>query len=215
MESREQQTSGDIPPPIAWHAGQIWDKNMFIVGGVSLQTSETISTDDLFVLDLETLVWQFVNTEGSQSSSHYLHPAVENGPLCAVAADTTIVLTREMPARGQAIQPDSTIVTVQPIQGLRILTQAYLEENKHSMVSLAFSCGRCSLIFRTVVVQPTLSILLSDRTQDKARLKKYWPEWVWETEYQETKKHDTRTQSTLHSFLTLPTLTVKVECEYV
>ncbi|KAK2945992.1 hypothetical protein BLNAU_14179 [Blattamonas nauphoetae] len=185
MESREQQTSGDIPPPIAWHAGQIWDKNMFIVGGVSLQTSETISTDDLFVLDLETLVWQFVNTEGSQSSSHYLHPAVENGPLCAVAADTTIVLTREMPARGRDEVRKGEV------------NRKRNEEEKE------------------VVVQPTLSILLSDRTQDKARLKKYWPEWVWETEYQETKKHDTRTQSTLHSFLTLPTLTVKVECEYV
>ncbi|KAK2959459.1 hypothetical protein BLNAU_5508 [Blattamonas nauphoetae] len=166
MESREQQTSGDIPPPIAWHAGQIWDKNMFIVGGVSLQTSETISTDDLFVLDLETLWFQ-------KSHQH------------SVAADTTIVLTREMPARGRDEVRKGEV------------NRKRNEEEKE------------------VVVQPTLSILLSDRTQDKARLKKYWPEWVWETEYQETKKHDTRTQSTLHSFLTLPTLTVKVECEYV
>ncbi|KAK2961654.1 putative Actin-fragmin kinase [Blattamonas nauphoetae] len=82
MEWREQPTSGDIPPPIAWHTGQIWDNKMFIFGGMSLQAGETVPTNDLFVLDLESLVWRFVKTEGSQPSPRYLHTAVvENGTM--------------------------------------------------------------------------------------------------------------------------------------
>ncbi|KAK2940737.1 hypothetical protein BLNAU_24355 [Blattamonas nauphoetae] len=100
MESREQQTSGDIPPPIAYRSDL--GQNMFIVGGVSLQTSETISTDDLFVLDLETLLKHVISTRQTCEWNSTLYPVVvPKSHQHSVAADTTIVLTREMPARGQ------------------------------------------------------------------------------------------------------------------
>ncbi|KAK2957807.1 hypothetical protein BLNAU_7241 [Blattamonas nauphoetae] len=38
------------------------------------------------------------------------------------------------------------------------------------------------------VVQPTLSFLPSDRSADKTRLRKCWPECVWEALFLETKK---------------------------
>ncbi|KAK2959123.1 hypothetical protein BLNAU_5918 [Blattamonas nauphoetae] len=90
MKWKEQHTSGEIRPSTAWYADQNGDDIVsvyiiivpfawFIGSEVSLQTGETISSNDFFNLDKEMLVLQFVNTEGYKSSPHSLHPVVENG----------------------------------------------------------------------------------------------------------------------------------------
>lgn len=76
------ETEGDIPQPRSGHACVAYGKHLFLFGGIDFAEESTFN--DLYVLNMETLVWRYVGEAGDEIEARNSHSlgivrAVEEG----------------------------------------------------------------------------------------------------------------------------------------
>ena len=65
------ETEGDIPQPRSGHACVAYGKHLFLFGGIDFAEESTFN--DLYVLNMDTLVWRYVGEAGAEIEARNSH----------------------------------------------------------------------------------------------------------------------------------------------